>query len=153
MGEKGIDLFELVAHGCTHAPGVIHNPKALQKGVWSIVGQGMVLDAIVRQRGLDIGARGFCAFEQGPAFFGDANVEVFAAGLHMDLREGQGQYVSERGIRLGYRDVFRDVLRLAKPHDLEVGRVFDFNRTNRDLAPSCAPTRMAEGQLEKGLCV
>ena len=38
MVEKGVDLFEFVAHGCPHAPVLIHDAEALQEGVGAVVG-------------------------------------------------------------------------------------------------------------------
>lgn len=88
VGEKGVDLFEFVAHGWTYASVVIHDAQALEEGVWAVVGEGIAFGAVVFAIGLGIWLGGFCAFEEYVAFFGDADVEVFAGGLDVDLSEG-----------------------------------------------------------------
>ncbi len=73
--------------------------------------------------------------------------------LYVDLCEGQGEQFIERGVRVGQWDVFRDVLRVAVSHDLEVGRVFDLDHADGDFVIGCAATRMAQGKPEKGFGV
>ena len=80
-------------------------------------------------------------------------MQVFTAGLYVDLCEGQGEEFVERGVRIGQRNVFRDVLRAAISRDLEVGRIFDLDQTDGDFITCCATPRMAQGKPEKGLGV
>ena len=83
--EEGVDLFKFVAHGRTNVPALAHDAKTLEERVWVIVRYWILFDAIMRKIRLGIWTRRFCAFEQCPPFFCDADVEVFVVGLYVDL--------------------------------------------------------------------
>lgn len=80
-------------------------------------------------------------------------MQVFTAGLYVDLCEGQGEEFVERGACVGQWNVFRDVLRVAVSCDLEVGRVFDLDQADGDFVTCCARPRMTQSKPEKGFGV
>jgi|GEM_PF-5358056 len=53
--EKGVDLFEFVAHRGANTTVVIHDAEVLEESVWTVVGEGVVLDAVVFAVGLSVG--------------------------------------------------------------------------------------------------